>query len=337
MIYSNNVAKNQNENSRIYFGDNLLNGFFYKNSKGMTMSMKLYDAEGKLITLRENSAYMTIGSLNSDAGHNNEYIEKAEIINSDGHYGSGVALPESSVTVHQGANGNDILYADKNNELLYDDKITQAERKQAIDIWGKEIVEKYLNWDSSTDRSKEIFGAGLFKVWGNGITIRFSNEIGSAWATYSTTVPKLGFNMDKPELDPLDVTYTSGKIVLDKSNVYIHYVDVHEHANANPGKTEFLPEHGIEIDGVGESFLDHAIGANYEHTLWDWLSHGYELATLLVDDNVKGGTVKEGDQHYYVYLKHGMDTNASRDKVVNQEIKYIYENGETAAPDYKGV
>ena len=40
---------------------------------------------------------------------------------------------------------------------------------------------RYLNWDDSKDRSKEIFGAGLFKVSENSIKIRFSNELGSAW------------------------------------------------------------------------------------------------------------------------------------------------------------
>lgn len=79
----------------------------------------MYDKNGNLMNLKDNTAYVTVGSLNNgstSSGHP-EYIEKAEIISSDGHIGEGVALPESSVTIHHGPNG-DILYADKDNELL---------------------------------------------------------------------------------------------------------------------------------------------------------------------------------------------------------------------------
>lgn len=67
-------------------------------------------------------------------------------------------------------NGNfngDILYADKDNELLYDGKFeNDVEKQLVISLWGDKI--------------------------------RFSNELGSAWATFSTTVPKLTFEGEKP-------------------------------------------------------------------------------------------------------------------------------------------
>ena len=339
VVYSDNVAKNKINNSLIYFGNNLLNGFFYNNSKGITMNMKLYDAEGKLITLAENGAYITIGSLNSNAGINDEYIEKAEIINGDGNYGAGVALPESSVTVHPGENGNDILYADKNNELLYDKKITDAERKQAEAIWGKKIVSEYLGWDSYDDCSKEIFGSGLFKVWGSGITIRFSNELGSAWATYSTTIPKLGFNTEKPK-EPTapnaKVEVTPGQLVLNKnSSVHIHYVDVDE-AIKNGISGNFVPTHGQELTDQKQSILHLAVGDTYINELWNWEKAGYVLAEDHVPE-VKSGVIVEDEKHHYVYLKHQTRPTTgteNRYKDVNQVIHYIYEDESPAHEDY---
>lgn len=40
------------------------------------MDLKLYDADNNLITLAENTAYITVGSLNS-TGNGTDYIEKA--------------------------------------------------------------------------------------------------------------------------------------------------------------------------------------------------------------------------------------------------------------------
>lgn len=102
---------------------------------------------------------------------------------------------------------------------------------------------RYLNWDDSKDRSKEIFGAGLFKVSGNSIKIRFSNELDSAWATFSTTVSKLAFEGEKP-LDPtkpegITITWQPGELVLNKNS------NVHE--EAKNGVTDFNPDHGFEL------------------------------------------------------------------------------------------
>ncbi len=63
----------------------------------MIKELKMYDKNGNLMNLKDNTVYVTVGSLNNgstSSGHP-EYIEKAEIISSDGHIGEGVALPES--------------------------------------------------------------------------------------------------------------------------------------------------------------------------------------------------------------------------------------------------
>lgn len=199
----------------IYFGKNPTDGFFYLNANGVTIDIKFYDENGKQIILKDNTAYITIGSLNSD-GTGSDYIEKAEIINGENHSGEGVVLPESSVGVHKGAgeNGGDILYSEINNNLIYKNNLTAAQLAEAEKILGKEIVEKYLGWDDSEDRSKEIFGAGLFKVTGDSIQIRFSNNLGSAWATFSTTIPKLTFNQEKPEMPTITIHWQKGELVL---------------------------------------------------------------------------------------------------------------------------
>ena len=346
VIYSNNVSKNPTQLSKIFFSDNLLDGFFYKNSKGMTMSMKFFGKDGKEITFEEDSAFVTVGSLNSK-GDGNDYVEKAEIINGNGNYGQGVALPESSVTVHKGQNG-DILFSDKNNEWLYKksdwEKLTQAEKDAALNAWGQGVIDKYLDWDNSEDRSKEIFGAGLFKVWGNGITIRFSNELGSAWATFSTTIPQFckfeGVHPGKPKLPPsVSVTVTPGQLELNKnSSVHIHYVDVYDTIQSGITSGFNHPDdgHGTELIDQKQSYEHLAIGDPYTNKLWDWEKAGYVLAEMHVPE-VKEGTIKEDVLHHYVYLTHKIEDSVetiTREKPVNQTIHYVYEDGSTAAPDH---
>lgn len=309
-----------NKYQGIYFGDKLTDGFFYTKSEGVTMGMKLYDSKGNLITLKSNTAYITVGSLNS-TGKDTNYVEKAEIINGTNQGGNGVVIPGSSVSIHQGQYG-DVLYSDKNNEVLNNTNL-----KDAIAIWGQDIVDEFKNWDSPTNRLKEIFGSGLFKVWGDGITIRFSNKVGSAWATYSTTVPKLSFEGVHPGKEPekpvLNVSYSPGNMNLAANgSVHIHYIDVH----GVSGVVEYEPTHGIHLDDRLQSILHLGIGDEYTNLLWDWEKHGYVLATS--PDKVHPGTQsgqidKEGEQHYWIYLTHDTKTtteNVNRDKEVNQTI-----------------
>lgn len=343
VVYSDFTISNNsyqgNSQSGIYFGKSPTDGFFYRKADGVTIELKMYDRNGNRINLNDNTAYVTVGSLNngSSSTSHKEYVEKAEIINGDGHKGEGVALPESSVTIHHGPNG-DILYADKDNEVLHDSQLTAKDKKLAISLWGEDIVNRYLNWDDSKDRSKEIFGAGLFKVSGNSIKIRFSNELGSAWATFSTTIPKLAFEGQepvKPEMPTTVINWHPSELVLNKnSNVHIHYIDVHE--EAKNGITDFDHvglKHGFEITDQLQSHTHLAIGDNYENELWDWLSANYILATETHDEEAEKGIVPEDDKHVYVYLKRKTEI-VKRDKEVSQIIHYVYEDGTTAAPDY---
>lgn len=315
----------------------------------------MYDKEGNLIDLKDGTAYITAGSLNSE-GTGSKYIEKAEIINDKEHNeygGSSLALPESTVKVHEGAGiyGGDVLYSEKNNEVLviYGDVNDYTIRKQtqaAINAWGdtgtnRAIINKYINWDNSNDNKKEIFGAGLFKVHGNKIKIRFSTGIGSAWATYSTSIPKMTLDAvhpgKAPERPTLKIEVEKKQIVLNKnSSVHIHYVDVYNDIQngVTSGFDHVNLRHGTEL-GEHIQHIEHlAIGDEYQNTLWDWASAGYVLAEIHVPEALKG-TIKDAPQHHYVYLTHNTETE-HRYMDVNQVIHYIYEDGTTAHEDYNG-
>lgn len=350
-----NYERDTYDPSGIYFNNKLTDGFWYVHSDGVTVDITLYDKEGNLIDLKDGTAYITAGSLNSE-GTGSKYIEKAEIINDKEHNeygGSGLALPESTVKVHEGAGiyGGDVLYSEKNNEVLviYGDVNDYTIRKQtqaAINAWGdtgtnRAIINKYINWDNSNDNKKEIFGAGLFKVHGNKIKIRFSTGIGSAWATYSTSIPKMTLDAvhpgKAPERSTLKIEVEKKQIVLNKnSSVHIHYVDVYNDIQngVTSGFDHVNLRHGTEL-GEHVQHIEHlAIGDEYQNTLWDWASAGYVLAEIHVPEALKG-TIKDAPQHHYVYLTHNTETE-HRYMDVNQVIHYIYEDGTTAHEDYNG-
>lgn len=350
-----NYERDTYDPSGIYFNNKLTDGFWYVHSDGVTVDITLYDKEGNLIDLKDGTAYITAGSLNSE-GTGSKYIEKAEIINDKEHNeygGSGLALPESTVKVHEGAGiyGGDVLYSEKNNEVLviYGDVNDYTIRKQtqaAINAWGdtgtnRAIINKYINWDNSNDNKKEIFGAGLFKVHGNKIKIRFSTGIGSAWATYSTSIPKMTLDAvhpgKAPERPTLKIEVEKKQIVLNKnSSVHIHYVDVYNDIQngVTSGFDHVNLRHGTEL-GEHVQHIEHlAIGDEYQNTLWDWASAGYVLAEIHVPEALKG-TIKDAPQHHYVYLTHNTETE-HRYMDVNQVIHYIYEDGTTDHEDYNG-
>lgn len=206
---------------------------------------------------------------------------------------------------------------------------------------NRAIINKYINWDNSNDNKKEIFGAGLFKVHGNKIKIRFSTGIGSAWATYSTSIPKMTLDAvhpgKAPERPTLKIEVEKKQIVLNKnSSVHIHYVDVYNDIQngVTSGFDHVNLRHGTEL-GEHVQHIEHlAIGDEYQNTLWDWASAGYVLAEIHVPEALKG-TIKDAPQHHYVYLTHNTETE-HRYMDVNQVIHYIYEDGTTAHEDYNG-
>ena len=350
-----NYERDKYDPSGIYFNNKLTDGFWYVHSDGVTVNITLYDKEGNPIDLKDGTAYITAGSLNSE-GTGSKYIEKAEIINDKEHNeygGSGLALPESTVKVHEGAGiyGGDVLYSEKNNEVLViygdvNDKTIRKQTQAAINAWGdtetnRAIINKYINWDNSNDNKKAIFGAGLFKVHGKKIKIRFSTDTGSAWATYSTSIPKMTLDAvhpgKAPERPTLKIEVEKKQILLNKnSSVHIHYVDVYNDIQngVTSGFDHVSLGHGTELGEHVQHIEYLAIGDKYQNTLWDWASAGYVLAEMYVPEALKG-TIKDDPQHHYVYLTHNTETE-HRHKDVNQVIHYIYEDGTTAHEDYNG-
>lgn len=198
----------------IYIGKNPIDGFFYNGAQSVDVAIKFYDANGNLIELKDDTAFITVGSLNSK-GEGQDYVEKAEILDDTG---EGLHIKGSSVNVHKNeTSGNDVLYADKANEWFYDlkkDELTDEERAEAEAVWGKESVDKFLSWDESTPRpDNEYFGSGLFKVKGAIVKLRFSNGIGSAWATFNATIPTVDVPAG-PQEPETNIEYTPGKLVL---------------------------------------------------------------------------------------------------------------------------
>ena len=348
-----NYERDKYDPSGIYFNNKLTDGFWYVHSDGVTVDITLYDKKDNPIDLKDGTAYITAGSLNSE-GTGSKYIEKAEIINDKEHNeygGSGLALPESTVKVHEGAGiyGGDVLYSEKNNEVLViygdvNDKTIRKQTQAAINAWGdtetnRAIINKYINWDNSNDNKKAIFGAGLFKVHGKKIKIRFSTGIGSAWATYSTSIPKMTLDAvhpgKAPERPTLKIEVEKKQIVLNKnSSVHIHYVDVYNDIQngVTSGFDHVSLGHGTELGEHVQHIEYLAIGDEYQNTLWDWASAGYVLAEMYVPEALKG-TIKDDPQHHYVYLTHNTETE-HRHKDVNQVIHYTYEDGTTAHEDY---
>lgn len=350
-----NYERDKYDPSGIYFNNKLTDGFWYVHSDGVTVDITLYDKKDNPIDLKDGTAYITAGSLNSE-GTGSKYIEKAEIINDKEHNeygGSGLALPESTVKVHEGAGiyGGDVLYSEKNNEVLViygdvNDKTIRKQTQAAINAWGdtetnRAIINKYINWDNSNDNKKAIFGAGLFKVHGKKIKIRFSTGTGSAWATYSTSIPKMTLDAvhpgKAPERPTLKIEVEKKQIVLNKnSSVHIHYVDVYNDIQngVTSGFDHVSLGHGTELGEHVQHIEYLAIGDKYQNTLWDWASAGYVLAEMYVPEALKG-TIKDDPQHHYVYLTHNTETE-HRHKDVNQVIHYNYEDGTTAHEDYNG-
>ena len=233
-----------------------------------------------------------------------------------------------------------VIYGDVNDKTIR--KQTQA----AINAWGdtetnRAIINKYINWDNSNDNKKAIFGAGLFKVHGKKIKIRFSTGIGAAWATYSTSIPKMTLDAvhpgKAPERPTLKIEVEKKQIVLNKnSSVHIHYVDVYNDIQngVTSGFDHVSLGHGTELGEHVQHIEYLAIGDEYQNTLWDWASAGYVLAEMYVPEALKG-TIKDDPQHHYVYLTHNTETE-HRHKDVNQVIHYNYEDGTTAHEDYNG-
>nr|MDF9461511.1 mucus-binding protein [Lactobacillus amylovorus] len=166
-----------------------------------------------------------------------------------------------------------------------------------------------------------------------------STGIGAAWATYSTSIPKMTLDAvhpgKAPERPTLKIEVEKKQIVLNKnSSVHIHYVDVYNDIQngVTSGFDHVSLGHGTELGEHVQHIEYLAIGDEYQNTLWDWASAGYVLAEMYVPEALKG-TIKDDPQHHYVYLTHNTETE-HRHRDVNQVIHYTYEDGTTAHEDY---
>ena len=160
---------------------NPFEGFWYSQSSEITVNYKFYDENNHLISFdNADNSWITIGSLNAGSARR----EEAKLNSSGRAYG----FKDSSVTIH---NGN-TLYSDKTNDFY---KVTGSDWKDTTTIdqsqypWGTD------NWDTGLDNRYAYYGAGIFKVNGNGLNITFGTKRTaiinySTWATISTTIPK---------------------------------------------------------------------------------------------------------------------------------------------------
>lgn len=347
--FSDNYAANKGKPAGIYFHDDPSKGFWYVNTTGVTMDMVLYAGEGDnehVVTLGDN-AYVVLNSMNSE-GKGSSYIEKAQIINgtnADGteYGGKGVPLPESAVNIHAGSESNvtgggDILYADQNINMIAKPGTLSAEAEANVKAyWGEDkgqfIIDNYLGWDatpadeaaSGVKNTRKIFATGMFQVHGNRIKIRYSNDVNAGWSTYSSELPSLTFKAEKPNIAPL--VYTPGEIVLETSDVTIHYIDVN---GVNKPDTDITPSDGLELkfQNFDNLFIDGKYSIN---GLWDYASAGYKLVK---QDDLDKVVITKDHKDLYIYLTHDTITE-NEDKTVTQNIKYVY-GGETETPVENG-
>lgn len=346
--HSENYKSNKGKPAGIYFSNDPSKGFWYVNTKGVTMEMVLYSGEGEnqhVVTLGDN-AYVVLNSMNSEGneGAQYEYIEKAQIINGSDYSGYGVALPESAVNIHDGSSsgitgGGDILYADEYiNLLAKTGNLTDSEKQAIKRIWGEEkgqfLIDNYSGWDATPDDknyaslvNRKIFATGMFKVSGNRIKIRFSNNVNAGWSTYSSQLPSLNFKAEQPTAN---LTYTPGEIVMDKSSVTIHYIDVN-------GLSETEYEQNRDANElIFQEFNDLCLNGTYSiSNLWNWEAQGYKLVK---QDNLENFKVIDGTQDLYIYLDH-KTKSIHRDGAVEQVIHYRVKGNDsiTLKDDYKAT
>lgn len=151
-------------------------GFWYNRVKNVTVDYQFYDANGNLINFDSNNAWLTIASLNhhNDSNVNNQMVEKATLNSA----GTVDQIKGSSVTVHDG-------------KTLYSNNVNSDTPDTPWDVTGGK---------------QEFYGAGLFDVFGNNISITYSttNPSGdtpvaaSTWVTLQTTIPTVPSDVKPP-------------------------------------------------------------------------------------------------------------------------------------------
>ncbi|MEO5285998.1 GbpC/Spa domain-containing protein [Limosilactobacillus allomucosae] len=166
-------------------------GVWYDGTSGVTETDTFYDANGNIINLSDNTAYIAVTSLNSiyesaKNGYTNGqfaisglplHIESATPVSN----GKAYTLAGSSVTVHS----NGALYADKTNNVTY-----QGGPNTDQTTWKSSTED----WESSA----QYFGSGIIAVHGDSFSIRFETNFGDndvnynsgIWYTLDTIIPQ---------------------------------------------------------------------------------------------------------------------------------------------------
>ena len=167
-------------------------GFWYWQSSKITVNYKFYDENNHLISFdNTDNSWITIGSLNSGKGR----YESAKLNSSGRVYG----FKDSSVTIH---NGN-TLYSDKANDIgsrIGDNwQTTYSSDVTSNYPWGTN------SWDKGLDDPHAYYGAGIFKVNGNGLNVTYGTKRAvfvnpGTWATISTTIPKSSSGIIPPTI-----------------------------------------------------------------------------------------------------------------------------------------
>ena len=193
VTYSNVIRdKLATQNVRLRIMSNPFEGFWYWQSSEITVNYKFYDENNHLISFdNADNSWITIGSLNSGKGR----YESVKLNSS----GRGYGFKDSSVTIH---NGN-TLYSDKANEIesrIGDNwQTTYSSYVTSNYPWGTN------NWDKGLDDPHAYYGAGIFKVNGNGLNVTYGTKRAvfvspGTWATISTTIPKSSSGIVPPTI-----------------------------------------------------------------------------------------------------------------------------------------
>ena len=165
-------------------------GVWYDGTSGVTETDTFYDADGNVINLSDNTAYIAVTSLNAiyesaKDGYANgnfavsglvSHVESATPISN----GKAYTLAGSSVTAHS----NGALYADQTNSVTYQGGPTTDQ----------------TTWKSDKDweESAQYYGSGIIAVHGNSFSIRFETNFGDndlnynsgIWYTLDTIIPQ---------------------------------------------------------------------------------------------------------------------------------------------------
>lgn len=185
-------------------------GFWYTDISEATIDYVYYDKDGNILTFNNSEngsgAWLTIGSLNAGQGR----VEKVQLLSDGQAYG----FRNSTVTVHAGKE----LYSDVTNSNALEQGINPLEEHthwildKEVFPWGGD------DWDTGLDNQRAYYGAGVFNVTGNHVTLRYSTERNynnvndyndSTWATISTTIVKDDSGIEVPAKPSVDYHYNA--------------------------------------------------------------------------------------------------------------------------------